>query len=399
MPEHIETDLLFIGGGIAGLWALARCRQAGYRCALLETGTLGGGQTRFAQGIIHGGTKYALTGKLTASSEAVADMPARWRACHQGRGEIDLTAARLLSDAHYLWTTRQIGSRLSGFFASKVMRSRSRPLPPGQRPPLFQHPDFKGHVYRLDEPVFDTLSLVRALAEPHARHIFMVESDSLRFGDGQLEVRTREAVACRFQYRRLVLCAGAANRRLLEMNRRREPAMQLRPLQMVVARADEGVLDERVFAHCLGASVNPRVTITTHRDARGRVVWYMGGQLAETGAGVPPGELVATAKRELAGLLPWVAVAALEWGVLAVDRAEMRQPGVSRPDSFTLSDEDGIITMWPTKLALAPALAEQLPGRLQQAGIAPSTAGDAGRSSGRLVYADYPWNDTGVWLT
>ena len=78
---EISVDVLLIGGGIAGLWTLARLQQAGYKSVLLESQKLGAGQTRYAQGIIHGGTKYALTGKLTASSEAVADMPARWRAC------------------------------------------------------------------------------------------------------------------------------------------------------------------------------------------------------------------------------------------------------------------------------------------------------------------------------
>jgi len=119
----VNVDVLIIGGGIAGLWTLARLQQAGYKTVLLESQALGAGQTRFAQGIIHGGTKYALTGKLTASSEAVADMPSRWRACFEGSGELDLSQAELLSDAHYLWSTTSLTSRISGFFASKVMRS------------------------------------------------------------------------------------------------------------------------------------------------------------------------------------------------------------------------------------------------------------------------------------
>ena len=91
---------MVIGGGIAGLWTLARLRQQGYNAVLLESEALGAGQTRFAQGIIHGGTKYALTGKLTASSEAVSEMPSIWRACLEGKGEIDLQQAELISDAH-----------------------------------------------------------------------------------------------------------------------------------------------------------------------------------------------------------------------------------------------------------------------------------------------------------
>ena len=163
---EVSVDVLIIGGGIAGLWALARLQQSGYKTVLLESEALGAGQTRYAQGIIHGGTKYALTGKLTASSEAVADMPSRWRACYEGSGELDLTKAELLSDAHYLWSTTSLTSRISGFFASKVMRARSTEVDKSSLPSIFQHKDFKGQFYRLDEPVFNTLSVVRALAEP-----------------------------------------------------------------------------------------------------------------------------------------------------------------------------------------------------------------------------------------
>ena len=109
---RVPVDVLILGGGIAGLWTLAKLRRAGYRAVLLESEALGAGQTRFAQGIIHGGTKYALTGKLTASTEALADMPSTWRACHAGRGEIDLRDAELLSDAHYLWSTTGLASRV-----------------------------------------------------------------------------------------------------------------------------------------------------------------------------------------------------------------------------------------------------------------------------------------------
>ena len=146
-PIEVAVDVLIIGGGIAGLWTLARLQQASYKAVLLESQALGAGQTRYAQGIIHGGTKYALTGKLTASSEAVADMPSRWRACYQGNGELDLSQAELLSDAHYLWSTSSLTSRISGFFASKVMRARSTVLDSANDknslPTIFQHKDLK----------------------------------------------------------------------------------------------------------------------------------------------------------------------------------------------------------------------------------------------------------------
>ena len=116
----VDVDAIIVGGGIAGLWTLARLRAEGYNAILLEDEALGAGQTRYAQGIIHGGTKYALTGKLTASSEAVANMPSIWRACHAGKGEVDLRSAQMISDAHYLWSTTNLASKITGFFASQV---------------------------------------------------------------------------------------------------------------------------------------------------------------------------------------------------------------------------------------------------------------------------------------
>ena len=65
----MHADVVIVGGGIAGLWILSALRAEGYQTILLEKDALGAGQTLASQGIIHGGTKYALTGKLTGRSE------------------------------------------------------------------------------------------------------------------------------------------------------------------------------------------------------------------------------------------------------------------------------------------------------------------------------------------
>ncbi len=91
MNKTVTVDVAIFGGGIAGLWLLNRLRAEGYSALLLESGALGGGQTCKSQGIIHGGMKYALTGSLNADALAVSDMPEIWRACLEGKGEIDLS--------------------------------------------------------------------------------------------------------------------------------------------------------------------------------------------------------------------------------------------------------------------------------------------------------------------
>ncbi len=354
-PQTLFVDVAIFGGGVAGLWLLNRLHQAGYHAVLLESDRLGAGQTRYAQGIIHGGTKYALTGKLTGSSEAIVEMPARWRACLEGSGEIDLSKVKLMSDHQYMWSTTSLTSRMAGFFASKLMRSRTQALEGEARPELFRDPQFKGQVYRLDEPVLDTASLVDALATP--LHDFILCADGLRLNPSRptcIELsggRTIEA-------QRLVLCAGAGNEALLQQLGRDTPKMQRRPLQMVMLRGK--VLPGGVYAHCLGANALPRITITSHFDAEGNTVWYIGGQPAEQGVGKSREAQLLAAREELEGLFPWIDFSQCEWGTLNIDRAEVLMADGSRPDNVFAAEEDGVITAWPTKLALAPRLADEV---------------------------------------
>ena len=169
MSQALSTDVLIVGGGIAGLWLNARLRRAGYATLLVEADRLGGGQSVKSQGIIHGGTKYALHGALTGSSEAIADMPARWRKALLGEGELDLSGVRLLSDAHYLWSPGSLAGNLTSFFASKAMRGRVDAVKGEQLPPALQHPKFKGKVYRLAELVLEPLSASRNDPMPAGR--------------------------------------------------------------------------------------------------------------------------------------------------------------------------------------------------------------------------------------
>jgi len=124
MSQIVTTDVVIVGGGIAGLWLLNRLRSVGYGAILLESDALGAGQTSKSQGIIHGGMKYALQGVLTNDAMAMAEMPALWRECLAGRGEIDLARVPLLSPQHYLWATNKLTAKLGGFLASTALTSK-----------------------------------------------------------------------------------------------------------------------------------------------------------------------------------------------------------------------------------------------------------------------------------
>jgi hypothetical protein len=160
-------------------------------------------------------------------------------------------------------------------------------------------------------------------------------------------------------------------------------------------------LTDMIYAHCLGASVNPRITITSHRDDEGNIVWYMGGQLAEAGVNKDDPALIQDAKTELSDLIPWLDQKDSEWGVLEIDRAEIRMAAknggsVVRPDSFSIAQNNNIITAWPTKMALAPALADTLLAMLEQDNVAKSA--DASLPEWEAAdYADFPWNEESCW--
>ena len=394
MATAISVDVLIVGGGIAGLWTLARLKQAGYKAVLLEADSLGAGQTRFAQGIIHGGTKYALTGKLTASSEAVADMPSLWRDCHNGKGPLDLTKATLLSDAHYLWSTSSLTSRVSGFFASKVMRARTNELDEDIRPALFKHADFKGQIYALDEPVFDAMGVVRAIAEPVMESILAIKGNSFKYDNDILSVQAQDGQCYDFSFKKIVLTAGQENAALLSELGLQQPEMQLRPLKMVMLR---GGLSEMVFAHCMGASVNPRITITSNHDEKGEVVWYLGGQLAEDGVERSDAEQIEQAKAELSELIPWLNLSKSQWATLNIDRAEIKKPGIKRPDTFFVQQQDSVITAWPTKMALSPLMAESILKEINNEDF--TRIDDAELPSwSKPSYANLPWNEDSRWL-
>lgn len=81
---------------------------------------LGKGQTIASQGIIHGGTKYALTGQMSNATLAIGDMPRLWRNALKGDGAVNLAQAQILAEHQLLWTSAGIGSRLTGFLL--VMR-------------------------------------------------------------------------------------------------------------------------------------------------------------------------------------------------------------------------------------------------------------------------------------
>ncbi len=369
MSQALSTDVLIVGGGIAGLWLNARLRRQGFATLLVDNARLGGGQSVKSQGIIHGGAKYALHGALTGASEAIADMPRRWREALAGTGELDLSGVRLLSDAHYLWSPGSLAGNITSFFASKAVRGRVDQVTGEQLPPALQHPKFKGKVYRLAELVLDVPSLISRLSELAGDGLLAAERIEPLRENGTLAGLIIDGREIRAQ--RIILSAGRGNAELLSALDLSQPAQQLRPLHMTLVK---GPTLKPLYAHCLGGGPKPRVTITTHPAADGQWVWYLGGDLAEAdGVARDEAAQIQAAKKELSELLPWVDLSAAQWATLRVDRAEPAQSGLARPDNAFLHEQGKLLVGWPTKLALAPDFADRVLAALSRDGVQPTT--------------------------
>ncbi|MCQ4301020.1 FAD-dependent oxidoreductase [Pseudomonas songnenensis] len=367
MPESLSTDVLIVGGGVAGLWLNARLRRLGFATLLVDKGALGGGQSVKSQGIIHGGTKYALSGALTGASEAIADMPRRWREALEGKGELDLSGVRLLSDAHYLWSPGTLAGNLTSFFASKAVRSRVGQVKGDELPPALQHPRFKGKVYRLSELVLDVPSLIARLAELAGDSLLACQRIEPLLDDNELVGLRVDGREIRAQ--RIVFSAGGGTAELLASLGLQQPAMQRRPLHMVIVKAPTL---KPLYAHCLGGGTKPRITVTSHPTADGEWLWYLGGDLAEVdGVARDEASQIAAAKKELAELVPWIDLSSAQWATLRIDRAEPAQSALARPDNAFLAEQGRLLVGWPTKLALSPDFSDRVEAALARDGIRP----------------------------
>ncbi len=133
----IPVDCVIFGGGVAGLFILHRCLASGHRAVLLESKSLGTGQTIDSQGIIHGGLKYDITGHGEHSATAIKEMPLVWRRCLAGEATPDLTNVLLRSDFCHVWRTDSIRSKLGWFAAKLALRTKPKLLDQDELPEAF----------------------------------------------------------------------------------------------------------------------------------------------------------------------------------------------------------------------------------------------------------------------
>lgn len=360
----MRLDSVIFGGGAAGLWLLDRLSRDGHHVVLLEADALGAGQTISSQGIIHGGLKYSLSGLLTRSAISIREMPMLWRSALLGQTSPNLTRTRLRSDCCFLWQTDSISSRVGMLGARIGLQVRSEAIEAEERPAALAN--VFGTVARLPEQVICPSSLIADLADQYQDRILKIDAQNgLHFGLGSPgEVESLELTSPsdgrRLELRpsQVIFTAGAGNARLRQMVGLSADVMQRRPLHMVLAR---GALPE-LHGHCIDGA-KTRVTITSDIDCDGRTVYQIGGQIAEEGAVLEARDLTERARSELSEVLPGLDLSQVEWSTYRVDRAEGATGNGSRPDTIQVLCAGNVTTGWPTKLVLAPILAQEIASR------------------------------------
>lgn len=402
MNNSLAIQLVIVGGGIAGLWLLNRLSREGFDVVLLEKNALGNAQTLASQGIIHGGLKYALNGVLSPASSAIADMPARWRACLAGEDEVDLRGTQVLSEHYYMWSSGSVRSRLKTFLGSKALRGRIDALPTQQYPAFFADAlaqdknAVKGTLYQLTDFVVDTPSLLTTLAAPWRDRI--LQCQDIRLTSDHSLVLSHNGSDTAITAQHIILCAGEGNEALLEhiSTDVKKPAMQRRPLHMVSVRVAHPAPP---YLHCIGDSfgMTPRLTITSHpgHDSDDRQwIWYLGGELAESGVALDADQQQARAQTLLRELFPWVDFSGASWHSFFVNRAEPRIADLQRPDNAYVASCNRLLVCWPTKLTLSPNLGDTvrdlLPASLPAQGLSADSR-QLATLLPRAALADSPW--------
>jgi glycine/D-amino acid oxidase-like deaminating enzyme len=379
-----EYDMIVFGGGVAGLWVANTLKRAGYNVIVIEKDKLGAGQTLASQGMIHGGQKYLLQGVMTSHAAVASKMPARWQANFDGRGEIDLTSVRVLSETQIMWPAGSILSAVTVLGAAKLLKTRSRMLTKDVFPDALKNKkEFKGPVYMLPEKVVDMRSLIIALAKNLAGRVLKGEINDMR-PDGAVAVSGQ---ALRAQ--RVIFAAGTGNELALSMLRVTERLTQRRPLRQVMVRP----LPYAFFAHGIAGNASPRITVTSHPTGDGGYVWYLGGGVAEKGANMDEAPALRFAKKELNEIFPEIDWNSKEWATWHGDRAEPLDARGALPSGPFVYTRGRVLMAWPTKLTFTPALSDRIFECLE--GVSPA-ATSAPPPLPTADIASYPW-EVAAW--
>ena len=215
--KTLKTDILIFGGGIAGLWLLGHLKKAGYSVLLCEKDSLGNGQTIHAQGMLHGGLKYTVSGEATEGLDSASKMPSIWEDCLSGKGILDLTETKILKRGQVFWAPGKISGTFKNNMAAKLLSGESHKADSSSWPEFFKQPkDLDGSLFELEETVVDIPSMLETLKAQYADFIFQANSDEMEFKVKNGSVTSVEYNEFSIQPQEVILTAGQGNMAIAE---------------------------------------------------------------------------------------------------------------------------------------------------------------------------------------
>lgn len=377
-----NADIVIFGAGIAGLWTLNHLKRLGYDTLLLESQSVGGGQSIASQGIIHSGLKYTLAGKVNKLAQSISAMPDVWRSALKGEGSVDLSAARVSAQSQLLLIPQGIMGGFINIFTKTILGENVGELPPERWSETLKDSGFKGRVIYMNELVLDIPSVIQSLYKPYQESIKHIDTP-----EEPLEFLEHHYIKAR----KIIFTAAQSNQIIAQKYQHdHELQTQLRPLIMGFLKPAPFEL----YAHLVGASEKPIATITTHKALDGTLIWYLGGQVAEKEIGADIETVREDMRKALKQYFPALSLNGLKWSTLSINRAEGKSLTEGwMPDTPTVHAQGNIIYCWPTKLSFAPLLTKLI---LQKIDFAPSHTNIDWSFLPKAPLSQTPW-DTAQW--
>ncbi len=381
----IEVDIVIFGAGIAGLWTFHHLKKLGYDVLLLEKDAIGGEQSIASQGIIHSGLKFSLAGKVSNLAKSISKMPKIWRDALNGKGNVDLSNAKTNAKSQQLLIPKGVFGNLTNIVANKTLGNQAHSISKNEWSEEIKSSGFDGSIIFMDEPVLDIPSVIHALAKPYISCIRKITDEQASNPFKFLKENNITA-------KRIIFTCAAANHVIAKDNHQDNGLeTQKRPLL-------QGMLRPAPFpfyAHLIGKTDKPLVSITTHKTNTGELVWYLGGRAAERKKDDDPNHVYEDAIKAFKKYLPNVDFSDAQWSTLPIDRVE----GKSRtdgwmPDTPTIHHTDKALYCWPTKLTFAPMLSQMILEDLKNLELEPSNKISDFSFLPDVDYAQAPWDKT-----
>jgi len=383
MSNIIKSDITIIGGGVAGLWITNVLKQLGFNVILIEKYALGSFQTINSQGIIHGGVKYSLVGKISDATSNIAKMTEAWNLSFSNKitnnyNLIDLSSTKINSTCHDLCFPNSSFFKLSSFVTSKVLSSKCKII--NKNDDNYQiclnQLGYDGIVYRITEKVVDTKSLINNLSKNIQNNIIKLDNYRINYQANQIKNICFQSNNQNYSIdsQLYISTSGQENQSIINFSESL-PKQQLRPLQMIFAKPD---IDINLFAHFIGKdnkNNKPFATITTHKNINNKNILYFGGQVAESEHIDTPKDIhINSLKKQIKNIFPKANIENWQWDTIKINRAEISQEYNKMPDTSFAVKQNNLILGWPTKLTFAPDFADRILNIIKESNIKPTNA-------------------------